>query len=91
MILSMTADQTSLWDKVLELTQKAAVSGSKIMASCQLLASMFHVVFSLVHLFFGFPDVSRLVYNFDWSFMTFFFPAFGLQMFPQRVSPKMVG
>ena len=94
MILSMTADQTSLWDKVLELTQKAAVSGSNIMASCQLLSSIFHVVFSLVHLMFGFPDVSRLVYNFDWSFMTFssLLPCGrGLQMFPQWVSPKMVG
>jgi len=82
----MTADQTSLWDKVLELTQKAAVSGSNIMASCQLLSSIFHVVFSLVHLMFGFPDVSRLVYNFDWSFMTFFQP-FALWARSPNVSP----
>jgi len=84
-ILSMTADQTSLWDKVLELTQKAAVSGSKIMASCQLLSSMFHVVFS--HLIFGFPDVSRLVYNVYWSFMTFFFQPFALWARSPNVSP----
>ena len=74
-ILSMTADQTSLWDKVLELTQKAAVSGSNIMASCQLLSSIFHVVFSLVHLMFGFPDVFQVgLPTWIGRFMTFFQP-----------------
>jgi hypothetical protein len=46
---------------------------------------MFHVVFS--HLIFGFPDVSRLVYNVYWSFMTFFFQPFALWARSPNVSP----